>query len=45
LSLARRFIFFHGVRHPDTMGAHEVNEFLTDLALRQHVSASTRTRP
>lgn len=39
-----RFIFFHGKRHPDTMGSLEVNAFLTDLATRQRVSASTQNQ-
>jgi hypothetical protein len=28
----RRFIFFHGVKHPNSMGAEEVERFLTHLA-------------
>ncbi len=30
----RRYILFHGVRHPDEMGSAEVVEFLSDLAVR-----------
>jgi integron integrase len=37
----RRFIVHHGKRHPREMGAAEVTQFLTDLAVRQHVSSST----
>lgn len=37
----RRFIVHHGKRHPREMGAAEVTQFLTDLAVRRHVSAST----
>ena len=40
----RRYIFFHHVRHPQEMGAAEVKEFLTDLAVRRHVSASTQNQ-
>jgi integron integrase len=40
----KRFIFFHGVRHPDEMGEREVMAFLSDLAVRQRVSASTQTQ-
>jgi site-specific recombinase XerD len=40
----RRFIFHHGVRHPDQMGADEVRAFLSDLAIRGHVSASTQNQ-
>jgi hypothetical protein len=29
---AERFIRFHGLRHPNTMGAPEIERFLTDLA-------------
>jgi len=37
----RRFIVHHGKRHPREMGAAEVTQFLTDLAVRRHVSSST----
>jgi len=40
----RRFIFFHGKRHPDEMGEEEISGFLSDLAIRQHVSASTQNQ-
>lgn len=30
-----RFIRFHGIRHPGTMGEPEVNEFLTHLAVER----------
>src|SRR5205807_6845524 len=39
-----RFIRFHGVRHPDTMDAPEVEAFLTDLAVNGHVAASTQNQ-
>ena len=38
----RRFILFHDKRHPAAMGAAEVNAFLTHLATRQNVAASTQ---
>ena len=38
----KRYILFHGKRHPSAMGAEEVNAFLSDLAVRQHVAASTQ---
>lgn len=41
---ARRFIVFHHLRHPDQMGAEEINEFLTHLAVDECVSASTQTQ-
>lgn len=40
----RRFIVFHGKRHPETMGTVEVNAFLTHLAVDGHVSASTQNQ-
>jgi integron integrase len=40
----KRFVFFNGTRHPDTMGEREVMLFLTDLAVRKHVSASTQNQ-
>ncbi|MGH8505676.1 MAG: integron integrase [Stenotrophobium sp.] len=38
----KRFILFHGKRHPREMGAPEVEAFLSDLAVRLHVAASTQ---
>jgi len=40
----RRFILFHGKRHPKDMGAAEVEAFLTHLAIEGHVSASTQNQ-
>jgi len=40
----RRFIFFHGKRHPSRMGKREVTAFLTHLAVVRHVSASTQNQ-
>jgi hypothetical protein len=40
----KRFIFFHWKRHPAEMGKPEVSQFLSDLAVRQHVSASTQNQ-
>jgi integron integrase len=40
----RRFILFHGTRHPQDMGAAEINAFLTHLAVAGHVSASTQNQ-
>ena len=44
LDWIRRFIRFHGKRHPSTMGAAEVELFLTDLAVVRNVSASTQNQ-
>ena len=41
---ARRFILFHGKRHPQEMGAAEVEAFLTHLAVQRQVSASTQNQ-
>ncbi len=40
----RRFVLFHGKRHPRLMGAAQVEAFLNDLAVRQKVSASTQNQ-
>ena len=39
-----RYIFFHGVRHPAEMGAAEVEAFLTHLAVKENVAASTQNQ-
>ena len=41
---ARRFIVFHGKRHPQEMGAAEVEAFLSHLAVERSVSASTQNQ-
>ncbi len=41
---AERYIRFHGLRHPNTMGAAEIEAFLTDLAVHGHVAASTQNQ-
>jgi integron integrase len=40
----RRFIRHHNRRHPREMGAPEVEEFLSSLAVRNRVSASTQNQ-
>jgi integron integrase len=40
----RRYIFFHGKRHPAEMGESEINAFLSYLAVKGHVSASTQNQ-
>ena len=44
LGWARRFILFHGKRHPQEMGAAEVEAFLSHLAVDRQVSASTQNQ-
>lgn len=40
----RRFVLFQRKRHPAEMGEREVTEFLTHLAVRRRVSASTQNQ-
>ena len=40
----KRFIFFHKMRHPKEMAEPEINAFLTHLAVKEHVSASTQNQ-
>jgi site-specific recombinase XerD len=40
----RRFLRFHGMRHPREMGSEEVNAFLTHLAVERQVSPSTQNQ-
>ena len=44
LDWARRFIRFHGLRHPRDLGAKAVEAFLTHLAVERNVSASTQNQ-
>ena len=40
----RRFVLFHGKRHPEEMGAVEIHQFLSHLALNENVAASTQNQ-
>ncbi|MBI4590660.1 MAG: integron integrase [Candidatus Rokubacteria bacterium] len=40
----RRYIFFHGKRHPAELGAPEITRFLTSLAVGGKVAASTQNQ-
>jgi len=40
----RYFIRFHEMKHPNDMGAHEVNAFLTWLAVHRNVAAATQAQ-
>jgi len=40
----RRFILFHNKRHPKEMAESEINAFLTHLAVKEKVSASTQNQ-
>ncbi len=39
-----RFVRFHNMRHPNTMGAPEITAFLSHLALDANVAASTQNQ-
>ena len=41
---SRRYILFHGKRHPAEMGAPELTRFLSSLAIDGHVAASTQNQ-
>ena len=40
----KRFILFHGKRHPAEMGKPEIEQFLTALAVKHNVAASTQNQ-
>jgi integron integrase len=40
----RRFIIFHGKRHPSGLGVEDVEAFLTSLAVQSRVAASTQNQ-
>ncbi|HEX8073290.1 MAG TPA: integron integrase [Pyrinomonadaceae bacterium] len=44
LQRIRDFILFHGKRHPAELGAGEVRAYLSDLAVRRQVAASTQNQ-
>jgi integron integrase len=44
LNWIRRFILFHHLRHPRTMGKEQVESFLSHLALEKKVAASTQNQ-
>lgn len=44
VSWVRRYVRFHGTRHPDEMGAEEVKAYLNHLAVARKVSASTQNQ-
>lgn len=40
----RRYVLANGKRHPRDLGAHDIEKFLTDLAVRGNVAASTQNQ-
>jgi integron integrase len=44
LDWVRRYVRFHGLRHPSELGAEAVEQFLTALAVKGNVAASTQNQ-
>jgi hypothetical protein len=44
ISWIKRYILFHRKRHPKEMGANEIEEFLTHLAVDLKVASSTQNQ-
>ncbi len=44
LNWIKRYILFHNKRHPVELGKAEMEAFLTDLAVKGRVSASTQSQ-
>ena len=44
LSWIKRFIGYHHMRHPRDMGKHEIESFLTHLAVDRKVASSTQNQ-
>lgn len=42
LSGSSHFIRFNGKRHPETLGKHEIEAFLSDMATNKNYAASTQ---
>ncbi len=40
----KRFILFHGKRHPKDMGEKEISEYISYLAVKRNVAASTQNQ-
>src|SRR6266498_759508 len=40
----KRFILFHGKRHPKEMGGSEIEAFITHLAVERHVATATQNQ-
>lgn len=44
LTWIKQFIYYHNVRHPKEMAEPEINQFLSYLVEKRHVSASTQNQ-
>lgn len=42
LGWIRRYVLFHGKRHPRDMSVDEIRDFLSDFAMSRRVSASAQ---
>ncbi|MBI4005460.1 MAG: phage integrase N-terminal SAM-like domain-containing protein [Gammaproteobacteria bacterium] len=40
----KRYLLFHNKTHPRDLGESEISAFLTNLAVKKHVSASTQNQ-
>ncbi|MFH1763167.1 MAG: integron integrase [Gemmatimonadota bacterium] len=40
----KRYVRFHGLKHPEAMGVSEIRAFLTHLGVDEHVSSSTQNQ-
>ena len=40
----KRYVHFHGLRHPETMGVPEIEAFLNHLAVNRAVAPSTQNQ-
>ena len=44
ISWIKRFVKYHGLRHPGEMGEAEIQQFLNHLAVKEKVAASTQNQ-
>ena len=44
ISWIKHYILFHGKRHPADLSARDVSAFLSHLATKRHVAASTQNQ-
>jgi len=40
----KKFILFHGKKHPKDMGETEISQYISFLAVKQNVAASTQNQ-
>jgi len=44
VSWIKRFVLFHDKRHPQDMGKHEIEAFLSHLVMKRNVASSTQNQ-